>query len=102
MAKLKKYKIYRQGKPMGERTAVEIADLLKCTARTVRAYASCGNKLYGEYTFEPFEPEPVCEAAKPWVLSKEQAEEWERMRQQLLHSGLDLSSIPLKPRNEWG
>lgn len=51
MAVTKRYKVCRRGKLIGEYTAVDAADMLKCTPGTVRSYASGGNKLYGEYTF---------------------------------------------------
>ena len=51
MAVTKRYKVYRCDKLIGDYTAVDAADMLKCTPGTVRSYASGGNKLYGEYTF---------------------------------------------------
>ena len=57
MAVTKRYKVYRRGELIGEYTAVDAADMLKCTPGTVRTYASYGKALYGEYTFEVIEPE---------------------------------------------
>ena len=53
MAVTKRYAVYCRGELIGEYTAVEAAAMLKRTPGTVRVYASGGNKLYGEYTFEP-------------------------------------------------
>ena len=101
MAVTKRYKVYRHGKLIGEYTAVDAAAMLKCTPWTVRSYASGGNKLYGEYTFEVIEPEPVCKANKSWTMTKEQAVDWEETRQRLLSSGADLSRYVLKPEPNW-
>lgn len=64
MAVTKRYAVYCHGELIGEYTAVDAADMLKCTPGTVRTYASGGNKLYGEYTFEAVEPGE--KAVKPW------------------------------------
>lgn len=56
MGAIKKYKVYRDKELLGEYTAAAAAAMLKCTAGTVRTYASSCNKLYGEYTFEVVEP----------------------------------------------
>ena len=101
MAVTKRYAVYRGGELLGEYTAVAAAAMLKCTPGTVRVYASGGNKLYGEYTFEVVEPEPVCKADKPWTMTKTQAKEWEETRQRLLSSGLDLSRIMIRPKSVW-
>ncbi len=101
MAVTKRYKVYRHGKLIGEYTAVDAAAMLKCTPGTVRSYASGGNKLYGEYTFEVIEPEPVCKANKSWTMTKEQAVDWEETRQRLLSSRADLSRYVLKPEPNW-
>lgn len=101
MAVTKRYKVYRRGKLIGEYTAVDAADMLKCTPGTVRSYASGGNKLYGEYTFEVVEPEPVCKAGKSWTMTREQAVDWEETRQRLLVSGADLSQIKIRPKSGW-
>ena len=101
MAVTKRYKVYCRGKLIGEYTAVDAADMLKCTPGTVRSYASGGNKLYGEYTFEVVEPEPVCKAGKSWTMTRDQAVDWEDMRQRLLSSGADLSRYVLKPEPSW-
>ena len=100
MAVTKKYKVFRRGKLIGEHTAVEAAAILKCTPGTVRCYASGGNKLYGEYTFEMVEPDPVCKAGKPWTMTKAQTAEWEVTRQQFLRSGVDLAQIKLAPKRD--
>ncbi len=63
-----------------------------------RAY---GNKLYGEYTFEPVVTEPISKADKPWTMTKAQAKDWEETRQRLLSSGADLSRYVLKPEPGW-
>ena len=99
MAVTKMYEVYRCGKLIGEYTAVDAAAMLKCTPGTVRSYASGGNKLYGEYTFEVVQP--VCKANKPWTMSKEQAAEWEATRQRLLSSGVDLSMIRIVSKPNW-
>ena len=57
MAVTKRYAVYCRGELIGEYTAVDAADMLKCTPGTVRMYASYGKALYGEYTFEVIEPE---------------------------------------------
>ena len=101
MAVTKRYKVYRHGKLIGEYTAVDAAAMLKCTPGTVRSYASRGNKLYGEYTFEVVEPEPVCKAGKSWTMTREQAVDWEETRQRLLSSRADLSRYVLKPEPNW-
>lgn len=99
MAVTKRYKVYRRGKLIGEYTAVDAADMLKCTPGTVRSYASRGLKLYGEYTFEVVEPEE--KAVRPWPKCDDWLEEWERTRQMFLCSGLDLSRIPIRPGAGW-
>lgn len=99
MAVAKKYNVFRSGKLIGEYTAVDAADMLKCTPGTVRTYASYGKALYGEYTFEVIEPEMRME--KPWPASDEWAAAWERTRQMFLCSGLDLSRIPIRPGSGW-
>ena len=99
MAATKRYKVYRRGELIGEYTAVDAADMLKCTAGTVRTYASSYNKLYGEYTFEVVEPEK--KAVKLWSKCDEWSDEWERTRQMFLCSGLDLSRIPIRPEPGW-
>lgn len=99
MAVTKRYKVCRRGKLIGEHTAVDAAAMLKCTPGTVRTYASGGNKLYGEYTFEVVEPGE--KAVKPWSKCDEWSKEWERTRQQLLSSGVDLSRYVLKPVPGW-
>ena len=101
MAVTRKYKVFRRGELIGEHTAVEAAAMLKCTPGTVRVYASGGNKLYGEYTFEVVEPEPVCKADKPWTMTKAQAKDWEETRQRLLSSGVDLRQSVLQPVPGW-
>ncbi|RHV86286.1 hypothetical protein DXA97_13935 [Clostridium sp. OF09-36] len=101
MAVTKRYKVYRCDKLIGDYTAVDAADMLKCTPGTVRSYASGGNKLYGEYTFEVVEPEPVCKAGKSWTMTRDQAVDWEDTRQRLLSSGADLSRYVLKPEPSW-
>ena len=57
MGAVKKYKVYRNKELIGEYTAAAAAAMIKCTAGTVRTYASGGKALYGEYTFEVIEPE---------------------------------------------
>ena len=99
MAVAKKYNVFRSGKLIGEYTAVDAADMLKCTPGTVRTYASYGKALYGEYTFEVIEPEMRME--KPWPASDEWAAAWVRTRQMFLCSGLDLSRIPIRPGSGW-
>lgn len=99
MAVIKRYKIYRRGELIGEYTAAEAAAMLKCTPGTVRVYASGGNKLYGEYTFEAIEPDSRME--KPWPASDEWAVDWEETRQRFLSSGLDLSRIKIRPKSVW-
>ena len=99
MAVTKRYKVCRRGKLIGEYTAVDAADMLKCTPGTVRCYASRGIKLYGEYTFEVIEPEMWME--KPWPASDEWAAAWEKTRQRFLCSGLDLSQIKIRPKSVW-
>lgn len=101
MAVTKRYAVYCHGELIGEYTAVEAAAILKCTPGTVRAYASGGNKLYGEYTFEPVVTEPISKADKPWTMTKAQAKDWEETRQRLLSSGADLSWYVLKPEPGW-
>lgn len=94
------YEVYRRGELIGEYTAVDAAEMLKCTPGTVRTYASGGNKLYGEYTFEVVEPEE--KAVRPWPKCDDWSEEWERTRQMFLCSGLDLSRIPIRPGGQDG
>ena len=100
VAATKRYAVYRGGELLGEYTAVAAATMLKCTPGTVRTYASYGKALYGEYTFEVVEPEPVYKAEKPWTMSKAQAAEWEETRQQFLRSGVDLARIKLAPKRD--
>ena len=95
MGAVKKYKVYRNKELIGEYTAAAAAAMLKCTAGTVRTYASSCNKLYGAYTFEVVETEE--KAVKPWPKCDEWSEEWERTRQMFLCSGLDLRRIPIRP-----
>lgn len=95
------YKVYCRGKLIGEYTAVDAAAMLKCTPGTVRCYASRGIKLYGEYTYEVVVTEPLSKAAKLWSKCDEWSKEWERTRQQLLSSGVDLSRYVLKPVPGW-
>ena len=99
MGAIKKYKVYRDKELLGEYTAAAAAAMLKCTAGTVRTYASSCNKLYGEYTFEVVEPET--KAVKLWSKCDEWSDEWERTRQMFLCSGLDLSRIPIRPGSGW-
>ena len=99
MAVTKRYAVYCHGELIGEYTAVDAADMLKCTPGTIRTYASGGNKLYGEYTFEVIEPEMWME--KPWPASDEWAADWEETRQRFLSSGLDLSRIKIRPKSVW-
>ena len=99
MAVTKRYAVYCHGELIGEYTAVDAAEMLKCTPGTVRTYASGGNKLYGEYTFEVVEPEE--KAVRPWPKCDDWSEEWERTRQMFLCSGLDLSRIPIRPGAGW-
>ena len=101
MAVTKRYAVYCRGELIGEYTAVDAATMLKCTPGTVRVYASGGNKLYGEYTFEVVEPEPVCKVNKSWTMSREQALDWEETRQQLLSGGADLCKIKIIPEPNW-
>lgn len=101
MAVTKRYAVYCHGELIGEYTAVDAADMLKCTPGTVRTYASGGNKLYGEYTFEVVVTEPLSKADKLWSKCDEWSKEWERTRQQLLSSGVDLSRYVLKPVPGW-
>lgn len=101
MAATKRYKVYRCDKLIGDYTAVDAAAMLKCTPGTVRSYASGGNKLYGEYTFEVVEPEPVCKAGKSWTMTREQAVDWEETRQRFLQSGIDLGQIKIRPKSVW-
>ena len=99
MGAVKKYKVYRNKELIGEYTAAAAAAMLKCTAGTVRTYASSCNKLYGAYTFEVVETEE--KAVKPWPKCDEWSDEWERTRQMFLCSGLDLSRIPIRPGSGW-
>lgn len=99
MAVTKRYAVYCHGELIGEYTAVDAADMLKCTPGTVRTYASYGKALYGEYTFEAIEPEMRME--KPWPASDEWAAAWEKTRQRFLCSGLDLSQIKIRPKSVW-
>ena len=101
MAVTKRYKVYRCDKLIDDYTAVDAAAMLKCTPGTVRSYASGGNKLYGEYTFEVVEPEPVCKAGKSWTMTREQAVNWEETRQRFLQSGIDLGQIKIRPKSVW-
>ena len=101
VAVTKRYAVYRRGELIGEHTAVEAAAILKCTPGTVRVYASGGNKLYGEYTFEPVVTEPISKADKPWTMTKAQAKDREETRQRLLSSGVDLSQIKIRPKSVW-
>lgn len=99
MAATKRYAVYCRGELIGEYTAVDAADMLKCTTGTVRTYASYGKALYGEYTFEVIEPEKRME--KPWPASDEWAVDWEETRQRFLNSGVDLSQIKIRPKSVW-
>ena len=101
MAVTKRYKVYCRGKLIGEYTAVDVADMLKCTPGTVRSYASRGLKLYGKYTFEVVVTEPLSKAAKLLSNCDEWSQEWERTRQQLLSSGVDLGQIKIRPKSVW-
>lgn len=98
MAVTKRYKVYRRGKLIGEYTAVDAADMLKCTPGTVRCYASRGLKLYGEYTFDVM-PESY-KPAKYWSMKPDMEMDWERTRQKFLRSGVDLSKINIIPVRE--
>ena len=95
------YEVYRRGELIGKYTAVDVAAKLKCTPGTVRCYASRGIKLYGEYTYEVVVTEPLSKAVKLWSKCDEWSKEWERTRQQLLSSGVDLSRYVLKPVPGW-
>lgn len=75
MTVTKRYAVYCRCELIGEYTAVDAAEMLKCTPGTVRTYASYGKALYGEYTFEVIEPEKRME--KPWPASDEWAVDWE-------------------------
>lgn len=92
------YKVFRNSDPIGDYTAVDAAEMLKCTPGTVRSYASRGLKLYGEYTFdvmlESYKP------AKYWSMTPEMESDWESTRQKFLRSGLDLSKINIIPERE--
>ena len=55
MTVTKRYAVYCRCELIGEYTAVDAAEMLKCTPGTVRTYASYGKALYGEYTFEVIE-----------------------------------------------
>ena len=66
-----------------------------------RAMPSRGLKLYGEYTFEVVEAEPVCKAGKSWTMTREQAVDWEETRQRFLQSGIDLGQIKIRPKSVW-
>ena len=99
MGAAKKYKVYRGEELIGEYTAVAAAAMLKCTPGTVRTYASYGETLYGEYTFEAIEPDSLME--KPWPASDEWAVDWEETRQRFLSSGLDLSRIKIRLKSIW-
>ena len=99
MAVTKRYAVYCHGELIGEYTAVDAADMLKCTPGTVRTYASYGKALYGEYTFEVVEPDSRME--KSWPASDEWAAAGEKTRQRFLCSGLDLSQIKIRPKSVW-
>lgn len=99
MGAVKKYKVYRNKELIGEYTAAAAAAMIKCTAGTVRTYASGGKALYGEYTFEVIEPEMRME--KPWPASDEWAAAREKTRQRVLCSGLGLSQIKIRPKSGW-
>lgn len=101
MAATKRYAVYCYGELIGEYTAIDAAAMLKCTPGTVRTYASYGKALYGEYTFEVIEPEPICKANKPKIMTAEMAVDWDETRQRILSSGADLSRYVLKPIPGW-
>jgi hypothetical protein len=96
--KAKIYKVFRNSEQIGDYTAVDAAEMLKCTPGTVRSYASRGLKLYGEYTFdvmpESYKPE------KYWSMTPDMEMDWERTRQKFLRSGVDLSKINIIPVRE--
>ena len=53
----KKYQLYKSNDLVGEYTAAEIAEKLKCSLSTVRSYAKGPRYLYGKYRFEAVNPE---------------------------------------------
>lgn len=81
---------------MGEYTAKTIAEMLECSPGTVRSYAKGPRYLYGIYCFEAVKEEKNQKKPKTMNLSLE--EDWERTRQQLLRSGVDLGQIMLVPK----
>ena len=92
------YKVFHNNELIGDYTAVDAAEMLKCTPGTVRSYASRGLKLYGEYTFDVM-PESY-KPAKYWSMTPDMEMDWERTRQNFLRSGVDLSKINIIPVRE--
>lgn len=96
--KAKIYKVFRNSEQIGDYTAVDAAEMLKCTPGTVRSYASRELKLYGEYTFdvmpESYKPE------KYWSMTPDMEMDLERTRQKFLRSGVDLSKINIISERE--
>ena len=91
----KKYQLYKSNDLVGEYTAAEIAEKLKCSLSTVRSYAKGPRYLYGKYRFEAVKTEKI--QKKPKTMSLKLEKDWERTRQQMLHSEADLSRIILVP-----
>ena len=81
---------------VGEYTAKTIAEMLECSPGTVRSYAKGPRYLYGKYRFEAVKTEK--NQKKPKTMSLKLEKEWERTRQQLLRSGVDLGQIMLVPK----
>ena len=90
----RKYKIYRNNNLVGEKTAKEAANMIGCSACPVRSYANTCKYLYGVYRFERVKTRKKG-LLKPKAMTLNLEEEWERTRQQMLHSGYDLSTIQI-------
>ena len=89
-----KYKVFRNNNLVGEKTAEEAATMIVCSAYTVRSYANTCRDLYGVYRFERVKAKKKG-LIKPKTMTLDLEAEWERTRQQLLHSGYDLSTIQI-------
>ena len=67
----KKYQLYKSNDLVGEYTAAEIAEKLKCSLSTVRSYAKGPRYLYGKYRFEAVKTEKSPEETETMSLKLE-------------------------------
>lgn len=79
MATKKLYTVYDNGKPIGEYSSMEAAELLHLPCATISAYASSGAKALGRYTFEVCRELEFC--TDPLFI------EWDKVRKGILTAG---------------